>query len=443
MLKFYVAPKPHDYIREGMISDAVPAGNFYIKSLDMVPRSVLATKFVVETNVREQMEAFGKVEPVKIYINDVLVRKHLPKTERDVVEFHLAPPPGSNNIYVTNGVDVPVNLTVYATYMVTLFDMLAEQLYEVAGRINERYLAYLKSPWAAFIIDWLLPFSKQLPDVRSVRSIALKSTASSMFGFSGSDGAVRAMISAFSSTTPVVHRSHNPSLWQPELYQPYLGVDDILGWDFHVWTPNLCVHRWVAFTQYMNNHPKWEFVRGDEHVVLLKQKGAEYYQQHVFDNTARGCSLRSLLATLGCMDRLTISGSMTLTAQPSFCMWAHAFDQVVEHPGIGGGFFDSGEEFDGGWPVGFDTLYDIDLKTDYWVGTSLSTALDGSHCFDTYTDTVVVPQNQDCCYAGPDARVLTTMRLDATVASPVKPNHPLYGGDAPGLLPDPYFGILG
>lgn len=443
MLRFYVAPKPHDYVREGMISEATPAGNFYVQSLDMVPRSVLATQFVVETNVREQMETLGHVEPIKIYVNGKMMLKHLPKTEHDVVSFHLAPPPSRNDFYVTNGVDAPVNLSLTSTYLVTLYDVFAEQLYEVAGRTNERYLAYLTSPWAAFIIDWLLPFSDKLPDVRSMRSIALKSSAASMFGFSGSDGAVKAMISAFSSTTPVVHRSHNPSTWQPELYQPYTGADDVLGWDFHIWIPNLCVHRWTAFTQYINNHPKWEFVRADEHVIVLKQKGAEYYQQHVFDNTGKGCSFRSLLALMGCMDRLTLAGRMELTAQPSFCFWAHQFDQVVEYPGIGGGFFDSGEEFDGGWPAGFDTLYDIDLKTDYWVGASLSTALDGGHCFDTYTDTVVNPQNQDCCYDGPDVRVLTTMRLDDTVVSPVKPNHPLYGGDDPGFLPDAYFGILG
>jgi hypothetical protein len=416
-----------------MVDDAIPAGKFYLQAFDMVARSSLPQRFILETNT---------VAQVKIYVNNRVVWTHIPRTERDVITLPLAPPPGSNDIYVTNGVDAPVNLTVISTYLTTLFDAVAEQLYEVAGRINEKYLALATSPWSSFIIDWLLPWSDKLPDLRSMRAIALKSAANGMFGFSGSDGAVRAMVSVFSSTTPVVHRSHNSSLWQPEVYQPYTSGDDVLGWDFHVWMPNLCINRWAAFIGYINNNPKWDFVRFDENVVLLKQHNAEIYQQHVFDNTGRGCSFRSLLGAIGCMDRLVVAGAIELTTQPSFCFWAHSFDQIVEYPGIGGTFLDSGVDFDGGW-VEFDNLYDIDLKTDYWVGASLSTSLDGLHCFDTYTANVVLPQNQDCCYEGPDTRVFSTMRLDATVASAVKPYHPLYGGDDPGILPDPYFGILG
>jgi hypothetical protein len=430
MLKFYVEPKPHDYIRDGMTDDAIPAGNFYLQSFDMVPLSSSPQRFVLETSTKA---------PVKIYVGNRLVWTHLPHSERDVIEL---PVIGTNDIFVTNGIDAPVSLTIVATYITTLMDALAEQQYEVAGRINERYLALTTSPWASFFVDWLLPFSRQLPDVRSMRIIALKAVANALFGLSGSDGAVKAVVSAFSSSTPVVHRSHNPTTWQPELYQPYTSGDDMFGWDFHVWIPNLCINRWTALIGYIANNDKWDFVRFDENVVMLRQHDTEYYQQHVFDNTGKGCSFLDMISRLGCMDRLVFSGSMSLSSQPSFCFWAHSFDSSVEYPGIGGTFFDSGEEFDGGW-VEFDNIYDIDLKTDYWVGTSLSTTFDGGHCFDIATTSVVLPQNQDCCYEGPDTKILTTMRCDATVVSPVKPNHPLYGGDDPGYLPDPYFGILG
>ncbi|KKM84336.1 hypothetical protein LCGC14_1300170, partial [marine sediment metagenome] len=90
----------------------------------------------------------------------------------------------------------------------------------------------------------------------------------------------------------------------------------------------------------------------------------------------------------------------------------------------------------------FDSVYDVDPLTDYWAGTSTSGRLDGGGCFDVYTEETILPQNQECCYEGPAAKLLSTVRIDPTVTSPVKPNHPIYGGDDPGILPDPYFGVL-
>jgi hypothetical protein len=206
--------------------------------------------------------------------------------------------------------------------------------------------------------------------------------------------------------------------------------------------PNLCLLRWLAFVKFINNTSKYSFVRFDENTVLIRQTGTEFYQEHRFDNTGPGCSMRGVLDAIGCMDRLTFAGSMELTTEPSFCFWAHPFDMQVELPGIGGEFFDSGKLFDGEW-VEFDSLYDIDLLTNYWLGTSTSKKLDGGGCFDLATDDVLLPENQECCYEGPDTKVLSTVRVDDTVTSTVTPPHPLYGGDDPGLIPNPYFGILG
>ena len=89
----------------------------------------------------------------------------------------------------------------------------------------------------------------------------------------------------------------------------------------------------------------------------------------------------------------------------------------------------------------FDSTYDIDPLTDYWAGTSTSKRLDGG-CLDVYTDSTILPQNQECCYEGPATKLLSTVRVEPAITSAVKPNHPIYGGDDPGILPDPYFGVL-
>ncbi|KKL56117.1 hypothetical protein LCGC14_2248610, partial [marine sediment metagenome] len=280
MLEFYVAEQLHDDIREEM-ANIIPAGSFYLQTLEeMVPRSINDTDFVLITDT---------AAPVDIWINGRLVKTHIPRGQRDIVPLPLFEPPASNAIKVENGIDAPVSLTVVATYMVTWMDALAQQYYEVAGRITDKYFNLWTSPWSTFIIEWLIPWKKELPDVRSFRSMSLKMAANTLFGESGLDGGVRDFSSVFTSTTPVVVESANPTIWQPETHQPYTSGDDLLAWDFHVWMPNLCLHRWHAFIKYIQNTNKYDFVRFDENVVMLRQRGSEWYQQHLFDNTGQSC----------------------------------------------------------------------------------------------------------------------------------------------------------
>ena len=554
-LDFYLAPVLHDYIRDSM-SLEIPPGQFYLQDLsDMVPRSALPTPFALETTT---------ASPVDIWINGRLAKTHVPRGERDIISLSLAEPPAVNHIKVENGVDAPVSLTVTATYMTTIMDAMASQLYEVAERVNDKYFNLWTSPWATFVIEWLIPWQQALPDVRSLRSMSLKAAANTMFGEQGTDGGIRDMVSVFTSTTPVVVESANPTLWQPHTHQPYTSADDQLSWDFHVWLPNLCLQRWSALIDYVGNTDTYDFVRFNEDVVLVRQAGTEFYQQLLFDNTGPSCSMRGLLDAAGCMDRLTLAGAMELTAQPSFCVFANPFDMQVELPGIGGEFFDEDvtldlashntpdvtnklttvDAFDQGSAVAlateigtdynahdldgaptwhdapggahqitavvpidlttlrafcidtqtvflahqldatlhspadtihvlsyiitvastlaevilflndfkvkytkhqtsdhFDGLYDIDLLTDYWVGTSTSHRLDGG-CLDVATDIPLLPKDQECCGEGPATNLLSTVCMDLADSASVKPLHPVYGGDDPGYLPDPYFGVL-
>ncbi len=554
MLYFYYDEPEHYDITAEMVN-IVPAGSFYLQSEIMVPRTINDTNFVLITDT---------ATPVNIWINDRLVKTHIPRGQRDVVSLELFEPPGSNAIRVENGIDEPVMLDVAATYLTTAMDGLSAQYYDVAGRITDHYFNMWTSPWATFVIEWLIPWQRELPDVRSFRSMSLKMLANTMFGESGLDGGVKDFVSAFTSTTSVVVESANSTQWQPELLQPYTSGDDMLAWDFHVWIPNLCLHRWHALLGYINNTSKYDFARYDENVVMLRQRGSEKYQQHLFNNTGAACSFRGLLDAMGCMDRVTFAGAMQLTANPSFCYWAGPFDHQVEYPGIGGTFFDtgtldtaghsspdeinivlspdpynvataiaaateiktdfnahdldatlafhyaagSGHQITAGIPVGlatlitfcidaqdvyqnhlddatqhnpadvlnsltytitatstqtevedflidfkhkltrhqktgnFDSNYDVDSLTDYWVSTPTSLSFDSGGCLDLYTDVALLPQNQECCGNGPATKLLSTVRLEPTWTALVKPNHPIYGGDTPGILPDPYFGVL-
>jgi hypothetical protein len=348
--------------------------------------------------------------------------------------------PSLSFILVENGIDVPVHLVLASTYMATLFDGWSQELYDVAGRINEKYYNLLSSPWSAFLIEYQLPWDKELPDVRSIRSLSVKMLANSFFGEYGQEGALRDVASAFSVNTPVVMEPMNPLLWQPDLYQPITSGDDISGFDFHCWFPNLCLSRWIAFTKLMQNLDLYHFKRYSEEVVLVQNQDTNAYEQHVFDIDGPLCNIRGLLDSIGCMDGLIISGVMQLTADPSFCMWSEPFDMGVEPPGLGGYFFDSGTSFSGGWG-NFDTLYDLDPLTDFWAGTSTTKRFDFGTCLSYFSDVPLLPKDQLCCNEGPDTLLLATLRLDAEDTAAVKPNHPLFGGDDPGLLGNPYFAI--
>lgn len=89
----------------------------------------------------------------------------------------------------------------------------------------------------------------------------------------------------------------------------------------------------------------------------------------------------------------------------------------------------------------FDGIYDADLLTDYWVGTSTTNRFDSGGCLDTYNAPVNTPANTDCCSQGPDTKLLSTMVLEKSTTSAVTPIHPIFGGDDPGLLGNPYFAI--
>ncbi len=191
----------------------------------------------------------------------------------------------------------------------------------------------------------------------------------------------------------------------------------------------------------MNNRYDYEFRYVDENKVVLQQVGTDLLEQHLFDNTAAQCSLRGLLDFIGCMDALAVGGLAVIWCTAALCAWANGFDVVVEAPGIGGSFFDSETDLDGDYG-NFDSLYDLDPFTDYWIGTNTAKSFDFGSCLDTYSAEVTHKENTDCCQEGPDVLLFTTTSIESSVVSPVVPNNPLFGGDSPGLLYNPYFGIL-
>jgi hypothetical protein len=429
MLLFYPQTAPHDLTFLNM-TFSIPLGSFYAQAVENIPRTD-SWPFILETD---------SAAPVTITVGSKGSGVVIPTAARMTVMVPTIVAPLVFTIKAENGIDPPVHLLLGQTHIATMLYAMAQQHYEVAGRTVEQYRDAMASPWDSFFAEWLTPWRRELPDPRTLRVLATKAAALSLYGQSGLQGGVTDFVTSCCLTTPVVEDARNPATWQPDLYHPYTSGQDVSGFNFHVWTPDLCQTRWASFLKYCENSPQYDIFRGDEHVVMVQDHGIEQYSQQVFDYTAPYCGATGLLVTAGCMDNLTFTGSMQLTARPAFCAWNEPNPMLVLPPGIGGLFFDSGDLFDTG--ATFDSVYDLDPLTNYWVGTDLRKTTDGGDCTDAFLGKTHLPENSGCCAPGPDCLVLTTHRTDAAVTSATIPGHPLFGGGTPGVLVNPYFAML-
>ena len=554
MLEFYPRIYPWDYLSYEMTSN-IPYGKFYLFSEDeRVPRTSKPTEFTLVTD---------RTDPVRITMNGTPMGTVLPKSEMQPVYINLYAPPTINYMKVDNGVDAPVYLTVASTYMTSIMEMTSREIYSYAAKQVEKYYNLLHSRWSSFIMEYQLPWRKYLAEIRSLRILSVKSMAIGLVTEAGTEGGVTDFLSAFTHTTPVFKATRNPELWQPDLYQPVTSAEDVYGWEGHVWIPNFCVSRWVAFSKLVNNVDTfYDLNIYGEDVVTVSPAGTDAAEAHLFDTLSTGCSVRSLIEFLGCLDGIAVTCNVSISSDIPICAYATPYDQIVEHPGIGGGFFDEGDTFDtaaheqpdevnivttadatnqataillatdintiynahdadplptwhftaGGahqltaaLPIdmptlrtfcidaqteyalhlndaamhthpdvdrtlayiitatsvlgeitaflndmkaklaehqaigNLDSIYDVDLLTDYWVGTSTKKAFDYGKCLDRYPTLGQPVDDVNCCISGPDTVKLTTLACTDTVVSANTPNNPIFGGDIPGLLENPYF----
>lgn len=552
MLSVITAINPWTYIYEGLTSH-IPVGKFYLAAEETLPRSVRPTEFWIATD---------RADPIAIWINGEVVGRVRVRSRISKIYLALNEPPHSNYLTFDNGIDEPVQTSIAVTHVAKHMEEAAQEMFEYAGRTNQFYSDLISSPWLSFLADYQLPWRYALPNVRSIRIMSTKMAANTLFNESGLNRGLRNLVSAFTATTPVVKLAKNPAEFQPNIYQPVTSGDDVDGYEFHFWAPNLCLARWAAFGKLVHNVNAYTLVTSSEEAVKLRLGDAGRFEQHLFDTTGPGCSFFDLLELLGCMDNILAVGSLQLTGNISICFYSTPFDQMVEPPGIGGKFLDSGGTFDtashtfpdetnkvtspdttdlvtalilatevladfnahdldaipqwhyavGGThqitaavptdtvtlrtfcidaqamyadhladatmhiPVdtlqglsytitvtspidvlknylndfkdkftthqtlgNFDGIYDIDLLTDFWVLTSLSKKFDSGGCLDSYVSLNILPENVLCCIDSPDVVLLTTLVANAETIALDTPNHPLFGGDDPGLLGNPYF----
>ena len=409
----------------------------------MVPQGTKPTEFLLFTDRYSDpySSSTDKGYTVSIFVNGQLLKTLVPISAITRIKMFLSPPPSPNYITVKNGIDENVNLSVVCSHPSTHLQAMARENYAFMWNLIDRYFAAMRSPWATFFVEYQLPFKELLPDIRELRILSVKMLANSLYGEYGLQGAIPDVISAFSVSTPAIIGSENKELFQPDLFQPVFSGEDVSGFEAHVWFANTCFNHWLAFTTLMNNVDAYSLKQANEDSVIVNLVGTEINQQHLFNTTGPSCSITGLIDSLGCMDNIVATLATHITSRPAICVFANPFDKMVVKPGIGGGHFDSGKLFDGEYGP-FDSVYDIDPFTDYWVGASTSKHFDMGMCLDTYNVGVHTPNNTDCCSLGPATKEFHTTVCEDSVVSAVTPHHPVFGGGPTGLLSNPVFGSL-
>lgn len=419
---------PWDYVYQNLL-DIIPPGNTYAQTLEMVPLSVKGQDFLIYTD---------HLVETSVYVNNRFIRKFVPTSQISRLRVRPLAPPATTNFTIVNNIDEPAHLQVTATHQAAHYQAWARQLFEFSANLYSKVWSFMQSPWATFFVEYQLPWQDLLPDIPELRILSVRMAATTLYGEFGLEGGVTDFISAFTLNTPAIVQAKNPDVYSPDLWQPVRSGDDYSGFKAHTWFANICLNRWLAFVTLLNNVDAYRYGHVEEEVVKFKIAETGEYYQHVFDSTGQAGSILGLIDYLGCMDTVTAACALILVSTPSICFWANPFDVEVEVPGIGGGHFDSELEFDGEYGP-FDSIYDIDLLTDYWVGASTTNKLDSGGCLDTYNVAVQAPQNTDCCMLGASTSVFTTMATEVSATSTFTPNHPVFGGADPGLLSNPFF----
>lgn len=419
---------PWDFVYQNLL-DAIPPGKTYFQTLEMVPLSVKAQDFLIYTDHEEE---------VSVYLNNRFLTRFSPLSQVTRLRTRLFAPPSSNTFVLVNGIDEPSRLTVGATHQAAHYQMWARELYEFSANLYTKVWSSMQSPWATFFVEYQFPWAKLLPDVPELRILSVKAAANTLYGEFGTNGGVEDIISAFTLNTPAIIRAQNPETYDPDLWQPVRSGDDYAGFKAHTWFADICLNRWVAFVTLLNNVDAYRYGHVSEEVVTFRSVEDLDFDQHLFNTVGGECSVLGLLDYLGCMDSVTASCSLILVSTPTICFWANPLGMEVEVPGIGGGFFDSETDFDGDFGP-FDSIYDIDLLTDYWIGTDISNTFDSGGCVDSYNGPVNTPQNASCCTVGAPTTVFDTTSMEVTTTSTYTPIHPVFGGADPGLLSNPFF----
>lgn len=322
---------------------SIPAGNQWHRAEVVVPNSFDPTPFIIEGNVGDVVE---------VYVNDAFVTSLTLTSPSEQIGLNLEHSK-KNFIYVRSAAGSDLTLVVSANYA-TLLKGYAEEFFFNVGVKFDDAENQLNSQLSLRSVEHQIDFQEYLPPTRSLRSLAGKMAVRALINESGSTRGVDDIVAAASHTTPlVVPTTVDLSTYEPSVYPVFSGAHDEGGFEFHVWTPNICVGTWAAFIKLMDNVGSdiAELKSVSDEKVSLSYLGRR--ESHDFDFETSACSIVNLL-TQDCLP-IVVSVALLVESELAFCVWRYPFDVVVE-TSLGRPRLDSRELYTDIFPVGSFSL---------------------------------------------------------------------------------------
>lgn len=269
-------------------AEAVPPGKFYLFAPITVPFTPLPQTFIVYT------DAWDRV--LRVFVNGNEQARVIPlqagsifSSPSDPQGFHIEVPiplnlaQGANQIHVTIDNGQTFDLLVVSSSIASLFraystDLFQRVLYPLQTTTNA-----LLSPWSPMVMESLLRFQDELPDLRTPRTHSIKLIVKAMMAYSGTNLGVTDFATGLVYNTPII-RGISDSDYGDLNYCLNLRQDVNTGKDFHMWLPSKGAARWLAFVNLLNNLPnEFKIVDfGEEEVDVEDVQKQNIIEQHQF-----------------------------------------------------------------------------------------------------------------------------------------------------------------
>lgn len=309
--------------------DRIPITEFIHRGQFNVPYSFNSTAF--------ELRAIVPGIPVHITIvregekgDDEEQKTIVPTGDIHLVKLQLGS--GLNTVYATDG-EEETQIRVVATHYAAIECSYAREIFNFSKNLVEEQERAVASPTSTRLAEPYIPFTKDLPDIRSLQTLAMKLGVKTLTNETKSHKGVRDYIASLTLSTPVFSEQENEQEnFDPSIYPLVSAPEDFGGVEAHAWIQNPCVSTWMTFMKYIDNIDAFRIVSVNESEIVFEDDKGEVVS-HRFDFENPDCSLASLIEQEFCFDDITISVAMVGEMKIIICAAQYPFDLQADEDG--------------------------------------------------------------------------------------------------------------
>lgn len=203
----------------------------------------------------------------------------IPERASTVVEISL----GLGNVWIEVRQEELLYLyTVFVSRIQSLHQGIGKALYDTAHNRSRTLLSDVQNRFGSRLVEHHLPFADLIASAKTLRTMAVRGSARTAFSHSGSELAVRDMISALTSNTAFLREATNDLYDSQNLYSSGFlhsrGMQKF-GWMAYIWSPS--VNARDAFNQLTHGVSQYNPLSLDRLNTILSPSG-EGQVQHEF-----------------------------------------------------------------------------------------------------------------------------------------------------------------